>query len=170
MFCESFSFICLVMACFVMLAKYTGDCRLHTGFCCPFEIWNPWMLFLVCSCLLWIMELCIFRVFGVSNQFCFVVWGVWHGFLQLYVHESVCKGIRVAWQGYVVHCCGCSNWLGAFHFLVFFLCFEQSKVYGSFLAFLYIISFLIVEKMSRFKWVSLQMVTCGFCSMVPVHA
>jgi hypothetical protein len=32
---------------------------------------------------------------------------------------------------------------------VFFLCFERSKVYGSFLAVLYIISFLIVEKMSR---------------------
>ncbi len=137
------------LACFVMLAKYTGDCRLHTGFCCPLEIWNPWMLSLVCSCLLWIMELRIFRVFGVCNQFCFVVWGVWHGFLQLYVHESVCKGIMVAWQGYVVHCYGCSNWLGALHFLVFFLCFERSKVYGSFLAVLYIISFLIVEKMSR---------------------
>jgi hypothetical protein len=34
----SFSFICLVMACFVMLAKYTGDCRLHAVFCCPLEI------------------------------------------------------------------------------------------------------------------------------------
>jgi len=48
MFCESFLVICLIMACFVMLAKYTGDCRLHTGFCCPLEIWNPWMLSLVC--------------------------------------------------------------------------------------------------------------------------